>query len=50
MEWRLGEDSIKELIVDYEAGLTVPELQTKYGLSWGSVRKLLGDAGVSMRR
>lgn len=50
VEWRLGEDGIKELVVDYEAGLAVPELQTKYGLSKGSVRKLLSDAGVSMRR
>lgn len=50
VEWRLGEDGVKELIVDYEAGLAVPELQTKYGLSKGSVRKLLSDAGVSMRR
>lgn len=50
VEWRLGEGGIKELIVDYEAGLAVPELQTKYSLSKGSVRKLLSEAGVSMRR
>jgi transposase len=50
VEWRLGEDGIKELILDYEGGLVVPELQTKYGLSKGSVRKLLSEAGVSMRR
>lgn len=50
VEWRLGADGIQGLIVDYQAGLAVPELQSKYGLSKGSVRKLLSEAGVSMRR
>lgn len=50
VEWRLGEDGIRELIVDYEAGLAVPELQAKYGLSKGSVLRMLHNAGVEVRR
>jgi len=38
------------LVRDYQAGATATELRDKYGLSKGSVLKVLHDADVTMRQ
>ncbi len=47
---RLGNQRLGQLLADYEAGTETEELQRRYGLSKGSVRKLLADAGVAPHR
>lgn len=47
---RLGKQRLGQLLADYEAGTETAELQRRYGLSRGSVRKLLTDAGVAPHR
>ena len=47
---RLGSDQIAQIVADYEAGTETAELQLRYGLSKGSVRKLLTDAGAAPHR
>lgn len=47
---RLGNDRLGQLLADYETGTETAELQRRYGLSKGSVRKLLTDAGVAPHR
>lgn len=50
LDVRLGAEALDQLIIDYQAGLTGPELQSRYGLSKGSVLRLLHEAGVQLRR
>ena len=47
---RLSPETVEALARDYASGLNLSELQAKYDLSKGSVRRLLGEAGVPMRR
>lgn len=47
---RLSTEVIAQLVVDYQAGVSSPELQKRYGLSKGTVLRLLNEAGVEMRR
>jgi DNA invertase Pin-like site-specific DNA recombinase len=39
-----------QVVVEYESGLTVAELQARFGLGKGSVLSVLHEAGVPMRR
>lgn len=50
IEVRLGAEVIAQFVVDYEAGLEVSELQGRYGLSRGSVQRILREAGVKLHR
>ncbi|RBO83089.1 helix-turn-helix domain-containing protein [Nocardia puris] len=47
---RLSPDTITAIVAAYQAGSTTPELCQRYGLSKGSLLKLLSDNGVTMRR
>jgi DNA-directed RNA polymerase specialized sigma24 family protein len=49
-EMRLGRDRVAELGSAYESGLTIPELQRRFGLSKGTVSRLLRESGVEIRR
>lgn len=48
--FRLDAESVNGLAADYDAGMSVAGLQEKYELSKASVRKLLREADVVMRR
>lgn len=50
LDVRLGTEALKQLIDDYEAGVTSTELRERYGLSKGSVLRVLHEAGVATRR
>lgn len=50
LDRRLSAVTIAELVDAYQAGTSTPELCKRYGLSKGGVLKLLGDAGVTMRK
>jgi hypothetical protein len=47
---RLGGDVIAQLVTDYESGLEANELQERYGLSRGSVQRLVRESGVTKHR
>jgi transposase len=47
---RLGIDVVAQLVADYESGLSVLELQMRFGLSRGSILRLLHEAEVQLRR
>lgn len=47
---RLGRDGVTQLVADYEAGASVPELQHRYGSSKSAVVSILKEHGVKMRR
>jgi len=47
---RMDTQQIQALVRDYEAGTETSELQHMYGLSKGSIRKLLADAQVVPHR
>lgn len=50
LDRRLTVETIAELVAAYEAGTSTPELCKRYELSKGGVLKLLGEAGVTMRK
>ncbi len=50
LDRRLSAAMIAELVAAYQAGTSTPELCKRYGLSKGGVLKLLGEAGVAMRK
>lgn len=50
LDQRLEPEVIAELVAAYESGVPTTQLTKTYGLSKGSVLKLLSEAGVTMRR
>ena len=46
---RLSAETIAELVQAHREGVSTPELRRRYGLSQGSVLKLLHRHGVTMR-
>ena len=46
---RLSAETIAELVQDYRDGVNTPELRRRYGLSQGSVLKMLRAHRVTMR-
>ena len=46
---RLSAETITALVQAYRDGVSTPELRRRYGLSQGSVLKLLRQHGVKMR-
>lgn len=49
LDQRLSDELIAELVQAYGDGATTAELRQRYGLSQGSVLKLLRDHGVTLR-
>lgn len=47
LDARLADDEVERLVADYAGGVETRELMAKYGLSKGSVRRLLADHGVT---
>lgn len=47
---RLGADVVTQLVADYVSGVEVQELGSRYGLSRGSVQRLVRESGVSKHR
>jgi DNA-directed RNA polymerase specialized sigma24 family protein len=50
LDVRLSVEAMAQLAADYEAGVSSTELRERYGLSKGSVLRLLQESGVKMRR
>jgi hypothetical protein len=46
---RLSQETIAQLVADYEAGQSTPALEAKYGVAKATVLKLLEEHGVTMR-
>ncbi|MGW4126042.1 helix-turn-helix domain-containing protein [Nocardia sp. NPDC004711] len=46
---RLGQETIRQIVARYEAGEPSTALMSAFGLSKGSLLKVLRDAGVAMR-
>lgn len=47
---RLSKEQVKQLVQDYETGMSSTELRARYRLGKGSVLKLLAESGIPMRR
>lgn len=50
LDMRIDPERRAALVADYERGTETSELQTIYGLSKGSVRKILNEAGIKLHR
>jgi site-specific DNA recombinase len=50
LDVRLGDEELAQVVSGYQSGLTVAELQTRFGLGKGSVLSVLHEAGVEIRR
>jgi transposase-like protein len=50
VEPRLGVEVLTQLVVDYQAGLPVADLQSRYGLSKSSVLSVLQKAGIRISK
>lgn len=46
---RLAPETIDQLLADYRAGSSTPQLAERYGISKTSVKRLLHDHGVAVR-
>ena len=47
MKWKWAQ--LEQLATEYEAGATIEDLSFSYGISTGTVRRRLREAGATMR-